>query len=116
MSHTYFNQLRKQFYRGRKKIVPRKLIEKRLNPFILAVWIMDDGSKDAGQLRINSQSFSRLENMFLQNVLYAKLGIKSTLNRDKGKYRLRISACSMKMLSELTKPYIISSMLYKFPP
>ncbi len=116
VSHVFFNQLREQFYSGRIKVVPRKLIETRLNAFILAIWIMDDGSRDGGQLRINSQSFSKLENSFLQDVLYAKLGISSTLNRDKGKYRLRMCACSMKTLMRLIRPYIIPSMLYKVLP
>ena len=116
VSHVFFDRLREQFYSGNKKVVPRKLIEKQLNPFALAVWVMDDGSKDGKQLRINSQSFSKLENLFLQGVLYAKLGIKSTLNRDKGKYRLRASECSMQTLLRLIKPHIIPSMLYKVLP
>ena len=115
VSHPFFNQLREQFYCGRKKIVPCELIEKRLNPFILAVWIMDDGSRDSRQIRINSQCFSKEENLFLQRLLQAKLGIKATLNRDKDRYRLRISDQSMKIFARLVKPHIISSMLYKLP-
>jgi len=115
VSHPAFSQLRKQFYKGKKKIVCRSLIEKHMNRLVLAVWIMDDGSKDKGQLRINSQSFSKLENIFLQRVLYAKLGIKSTLNQDKDRYRLRVNGQSMKLLLKLVKPHIIPSMLYKFP-
>ena len=116
VSHSFFDQLRGQFYDGKKKIVPQQLIENRMNPFMLAIWIMDDGSKDSKQLRINSQSFSRQENLFLQDVLQAKLGIRSTLNQDKGKYRLRISDQSMKKLRWFVKPHIIPSMLYKLLP
>ena len=115
VSHPFFDRLRKQFYSGRKKVVPYELVEERLNPFVLAVWIMDDGSRDSRQLRINSQSFSKEENLFLRDLLDAKLGIKATLNQDKEKYRLRISARSMRALAQLVKPNIIPSMLYKLP-
>jgi hypothetical protein len=76
---------------------------------------MDDGAKDGNQLRINSQSFTREENVFLQKILRAKLGIEATLNVDKSKYRLRIKAKSMKRLITLVKQYFIPSMLYKLP-
>ena len=115
VSHPFFDQLREQFYSGRKKVVPCELIEERLNAFVLTVWIMDDGSRDNRQLRINSQSFSKEENLFLRELLQAKLGIKTTLNQDKGKYRVRICAGSMKVLAQLVRPYMIPSMLYKLP-
>lgn len=86
-----------------------------MNPFILAVWIMDDGSKEGNQLRINSQSFSENDNIKLIELLRAKLGINSTLNRDKKWFRLRIKKESMSTLVEMIRPYIIPSMLYKLP-
>ena len=116
ISHPIFSDLHTSFYEGRNKIVPADLLKARLNPFILAVWIMDDGSRDGRQLRINSQSFSKRENLFLQDILDAKLGIKSALNRDKDKYRLRIKDQSMKKLVQLVEPHIIPSMLYKLLP
>ena len=57
-----------------------------------------------------------LNYLLLQNLLHAKLGIVTTLNIDKEKYRLRISAKSMKRLVALVKPYVIPSMLYKLLP
>ena len=116
VSHSFFGHLKEQFYNGKKKVVPYKLVENQMNPFILAVWIMDDGSKDGKQLRINSQSFSKDENLFLRDVLQAKFGINATLNQDKGKYRLRIKGQSMARLRRLIMPYIIPNMLYKFLP
>jgi recombination protein RecA len=115
VSHPFFNRLREQFYKGGNKILPYKLFKKHISPFMLAVWIMDDGSKDGKQVRINSQSFSKSENIALMNILQAKLGIKTTLNRDKDKYRLRICNDSMANLSRLIRSYFIPSMLYKLP-
>ena len=76
---------------------------------------MDDGSKEGNQLRINSQSFSENDNIKLIELLRAKLGINSTLNRDKKWFRLRIKKESMSTLVEMIRPYIIPSMLYKLP-
>lgn len=114
ITHQTFKQLRKQFYNNNRiTIVPRKLVKKHLTPFILAVWIMDDGTREGKQLRINSQSFNKSENLFLQRLLKTKLGIEATLNQDKGKYRLRIAKQSMSRLIQLVKPHIIPSMSYK---
>ena len=116
ITHDALISLQAQFYPNGKKEVPRELIASRLSPMILAVWIMDDGSKDNNQIRINSQSFSEEDNRFLVSVLRAKLGIEATINRDKKLYRLRISQSGMPKLIELIRPYIIPSMLYKFSP
>ena len=114
ITHNAFIALQAQFYPNGRKEVPKELIASRMNPMVLAVWIMDDGSKDGNQIRINSQSFSEEDNRFLASVLRAKLGIEVTINRDKKLFRLRICQTSMPRLIDLIRPYIIPSMLYKF--
>lgn len=116
VTHPKFVELREQFYKDRLKVIPKSLIQELLNPFILAVWMMDDGSRDGRQIRINTQCFSSEEQVFLQNVLRAKLGITTTLNHDKQQLRLRVSAKSMDYLKKLVMPYFIPSMLYKLTP
>ena len=115
VSHPAFDRLRQQFYVGRRKILPAGL-EQWITPLVFSVWLMDDGARDKGQLRLNTQSFSRQENQQLLRILEATLGITATLNRDKNSFRLRISAVSMPCIRQLTKPYILSSMQYKFSP
>lgn len=112
VSHPYFSQMRSLFYNGKQRIVPDSL-EQWLDPLSFAVWVMDDGAKDGGQLRINTQSFSFEENQLLIEILKAKLGITATLNRDKNRFRLRVSAYSMPRVRQLLAPYIIPSMQYK---
>lgn len=116
VSHLYLEELRSLFYVGQKKILPLKYLVENFDSFALAIWIMDDGAKDKNQLRINSQSFSWQENLWLINFLQAKFGIIATINRDCGNYRLRIANSSMGLLKSLILPYIIPSMLYKFSP
>jgi len=115
VSHPVFSHLREKFYPKGKKILPVDLVAKELTPFVLAVWIMDDGTKCGNQVRINSQSFTEEENRILQEFLSAKLGIKSVLNKDKDRVRIRIVSESMPKLIQQIRPYIIPSMLYKLP-
>ena len=112
VSHPYFDELRRLFYRQAQKILPLQLDE-WFTPLVLAVWIMDDGARDGRQLRINSQCFSAQENTRLIEIMKAKLGITASLNRDKGKFRLRIAATSMSCVRQIVAPYIVPSMQYK---
>ncbi|MBX7138474.1 MAG: hypothetical protein K1X83_10880 [Oligoflexia bacterium] len=112
VSHSYFKDLRRVFYCGKQKVLP-PAIAQWLSPLSLAVWIMDDGARDANQLRINTQCFSEAENLRLIETIKAKLGISATLNRDKNKFRLRVSASGMPIVRQLVAPHIIPSMQYK---
>jgi recombination protein RecA len=112
VSHPYFCWMRKIFYDEERKIVPES-IENMITPLALAVWFMDDGTKEGHQVRLNTQSFSERENKKLSKILEAKLGIISTINRDKNYFRLRISDKSMKLFREMVNPFIIPSMRYK---
>lgn len=113
VSHPELTIMRKYFYTKQRKILPKNLLEEYFDGLILAIWIMDDGAADKNQLRINTQCFSLNEHLWLINFLQAKLGIKSTINIDKGKFRLRIRDSSMNLLKQLILPYMIPSMLYK---
>jgi LAGLIDADG DNA endonuclease family len=116
VTHPDFSGLRSAFYaRGAVKVVPLQLMEQELTAFGLAVWFMDDGAADRNQLRLNTQSFSRDENLVLAEFLQAKFGIAAQLNKDKDRHRLRISANGMERFLELVTPHVIPSMLYKLP-
>ncbi len=115
ISHPIFKEIRKYFFKGRKRRLSRRFLEKHMSPFVAAIWIMDDGSRDRNQLRINSQCFTKKDNMTLQDILRAKLGIVTTLNQDKNRYRIRVKSESMNRLVRIITPFIIPSMLYKLP-
>lgn len=76
---------------------------------------MDDGSKSRDSVYLNTQKFSLREQKFLQRKLKEDLEIKSTLNRDKTYYRLRISQKSVKRFKDLVVPYILPTFSYKIP-
>ena len=107
--HPEITDLLKMFYKNGKKIVPQEL---KLDPVILAVWHMDDGSKSRLNVYLNSQQFSVAD----QNRLLRKLreiGLKARLNRDKKYYRIRILSESVPEFNRIIGPHIIPSMRYK---
>jgi hypothetical protein len=103
-------ELLKKFYQNGKKIVPPDLI---LDPIILAVWFMDDGSKSRDRdVYLNTQQFSLLDQKRLIHLL-RQFGLKARLNKDKKYYRVRFLKESIGKFNQIIKPYIIASMQYK---
>lgn len=98
------------FYSERKKCIPRDL---KLDPLILAVWFMDDGTKSRSACYLNTQSFTLKEQVFLQQLLKKTFGIQSTLNRDKEYFRMRITTESTKWLTKHIGPFILPYFQYK---
>ena len=113
VTHPVLAELRAAFYAGKRKIVPIGLLASDLTAFGLAVWIMDDGAAEGNQLRLNTQSFTAEEAGELASLIRAKFGIEMTVNRDKGRPRLRCKAASMERLVSLVRQYTIPNMLYK---
>lgn len=97
------------FYRDGKKIIPKEL---EINPIVLAVWLMDDGSKSNGGVYLNTQQFSMLDQKRLLHQL-REIGLRARLNRDKKYYRIRFLKESISKLIEIVQPHIIPSMRYK---
>lgn len=108
--HKELTDIYNQFYKNNRKIIPKDLI---LDPVILSVWYMDDGSKCRDHdIYLNTQQFSIND----QNILLSKLrliGIDARLNKDKKYFRIRILKPSIKKFMEIISPYVSESMQYK---
>jgi len=98
------------FYRDRKKHVPRDLM---LTPLSLAVWYMDDGTKNRSACYLNTQQFSLEDQEYLRHLLLRTFGIQSAPNRDKQYFRLRITTESTRKLARIIRPYILPCFRYK---
>lgn len=101
----------KRFYQNRVKVVPSRIA---LTPLSLAVWYMDDGSKSYRSCYFNTQKFDLVSQNNLMRAL-KKLGIKSSLNKDKIYYRLRLATENAPQFFKMVNPFIIESMRYKIP-
>ena len=99
-----------QFYENNKKIIPKDLI---LNPVILAIWYMDDGSKCRDHdIYLNTQQFSINDQKILLSKL-RMLGISARLNKDKKYQRIRLLKNSVSKFMGIISPYVFTSMRYK---
>ena len=92
--------------------MPRDL---RLNPFTLAVWYMDDGSKSNNSCYLNTQKFSLSDQRYLIWVFKRRFGLKPHLDRDKQYRRLRFSVSDTKKFKQIVKRFVLPSLQYKFP-
>ncbi len=107
--HPELTELYLRFYSNKVKIIP----DLELNPLIIAVWFMDDGSKSYKTYYLNTQSFDYLSQKRFVQILKKQYDINSSLNRDKQYYRIRIKQDSAKRFKKLIYNHIISSMKYK---
>ncbi len=107
LSFSSLNVFYDMFYSKGYKSIPDYL---DINELSLAVWYMDDGSKNY----LNTQQFDLVDQRKLIYVLDS-FGIKATLNRDKIYHRIRIYDRSMSKFKALIEPYLIPGMRYKLP-
>ena len=110
--HVELTELWRMFYdKNGTKNIPLNL---ELDSMILAVWFMDDGSKcRASDVYLNTQQFSIDDQERCQRMLI-KLGIESTLNKDKEYWRIRFKKSSLPKLWSIIAQHQIPSMSYKF--
>lgn len=108
--HPEITEIYEKFYQNGKKVIPKGF---ELDPLILAVWFMDDGSKTKKKdVYLNCQKFSWKDQRRLLHAL-RMLKIRARMNKDKKYYRIRIYKESISRFVELIRPYIIPSMEYK---
>jgi|SRR3989344_350837 len=117
-SSGIFRFYAQQFYRGRKKEMPR-IIRKLLSETGIAIWFLDDGSKKSTRHKtyiVHSLGFSRKELMKMQKVLQEKFNINVSLHRQKKEfYRVYVQSKSASRFREIIEPYVsqFSSMKHK---
>lgn len=108
--HLDLTEIYNLFYKDKVKIIPSNLI---LNPIILAIWYMDDGSKSRdSDIYLNTQQFSLKDQKKLLRAL-RQLNVKARLNKDKKYYRIRILKESIAEFMKIISPHVIDSMRYK---
>ena len=103
-------KIHRLFYKNKRKVIPKSLV---LDPMMLAVWYMDDGSKtSASDIYLNTQQFGEKDQKYLLHLL-RQMDVKARLNKDKKYYRIRILKESIKTFMDIIKDNIEDSMRYK---
>jgi len=108
--HKDLTLIYNSFYKGKTKVIPKDI---ELNPMVLAIWYMDDGSKSRdSDIYLNTQQFSFKDQKILLNAL-RNIEVRARLNKDKKYYRIRILKESVCEFMKIISPHIIDSMRYK---
>lgn len=116
-SHPSFRFYAHQFYKEKKKVIPR-LISKLLSDTSVTIWYLDDGSWKSNKhstFIIHTLGFSKNDLERVMEVLN-KMSVKSKLHIQKKKYwRLYIMSESAKKFREIIFPIVsqLESMKYK---
>ena len=113
-TYTYGNWgwLYEMFYEKKKKVI-RKELEEWINPLSLAIWIMDDGGRASGGLKIATNGYEKEEVERLKGILNRKWDLEASMNRDGEKWVIYVPKRSMKKLAEIVGEYIHETMRYK---
>ncbi|OGZ18852.1 MAG: hypothetical protein A2175_02345 [Candidatus Nealsonbacteria bacterium RBG_13_42_11] len=98
------------FYKNGKRIIPENL---EIDPVVLLIWYMDDGSKCSNSnFYLNTQQFD-LKSQKKLIIALKRLGLEVTINKDKKYFRLRFLKSSIAKLKEIIGGMLIPSMKYK---
>jgi hypothetical protein len=112
----YFDLFYKIEDKNGKKIAVKRVpknIHKILNARVLAYWFMDDGTLSGQNYYFSTQAFEKHEVERLSNALKTCFGIKSSVHKDKGRWRLYINSDSSSLLESLIMPYLHEIFFYK---
>jgi recombination protein RecA len=117
VTHDGFKLYRDLFYEGNKKVIKDELIT-HIKPLSLAVWFLDDGTLMKNvNMRLATDSFTKIENEKLQWILKYNFDIRSkvceyTRHNNKFYYMSFNKENSLKM-TEIIAPYAQDCMKYK---
>ena len=115
LSHVEFEEFRRRYYEGRRKVVPQDL---ELSALSMAVWFMDDGSRKSNQCRglyLNTQSFTELEVELLRSVIRRDVGAETSVRQQRDGLQIYIPSSSVTDLISHMYSEILPSMRYKLP-
>jgi hypothetical protein len=117
VSHGAFRFYAHQFYRGRKKCVPKN-IHRFLTNRNIAYWFMDDGltkSRESKGVLFNTHCFERNDIKRLIDALRSKFDLEASERKQRDGWQIDISGTSYEKFREIVDPYIVASMRYKIP-
>jgi len=115
--HKLLGNFQRRFYNNKEKIVPDNL-DKDVNPLVLAIWFMDDGSiksKKHKGVFLNTHGFNIESIKKLRQMLKNSFAIHSTTKDDKKGKQIYLGGENGENFIKLIERYIIPSMRYKIP-
>lgn len=119
-NHPRLRTIYKWFYRDRKKMVSKRVLE-YLTPIGIAIWYMDDGSlsfkRREGKIHgreVHLNTYCSLEEAkVIQGYFREVWDVSWTIVPNKGLFRLRMGAKEAQRFFKLIEPHVIPVMRYK---
>lgn len=109
------NEFYSNFYADKVKVVPSDL--SLLTPLALAHWVMQDGARGSSKgLYLCTDSFTHSEVKRLAEYLIDKYGIKCSIHKTGGNYRIFILVKSVETVKNLILPFMHSSFTFLITP
>lgn len=109
-------QLRKELYPKGKKVVSKRVLN-LLSPLALAVWFMDDGSRNGSNNFLHTEGFTHSDRKLITQYLKEKWGIKASIRKEikhgKTYYLHFFDAENSFKLAQIVKYHVLPSMLCK---
>lgn len=115
-SFSSLNWLYDSFYTSHENLIMKRIpptISTLLTPRVLAVWIMDDVAASSAGVRLCTQGFSRADLDLLQEALFSKFGLITSVQKSGTHHVLYVSKHNSRVLVDLVDPYMHESMRYK---
>lgn len=114
-THPFFKEVEKVIYTKNKKVVNEEWLS-RIDPLALAVWYMDDGSRNKRTRTITlcTNGFSYDEHLLIQNWFLAKWELPVKIEpRRNNQFSIRINASQSDKFLNIVKDFVPDCMSYK---
>lgn len=100
------------FYKNGVKLLPEKIFD-LLTPQMIAVWFMDDGSNNGGNITMNTHGFSYPEQVSIVDFFKNRYDMNPTVIKDRTKFKIAIGHSDYAKFLDIVRPFVISLMAYK---
>ena len=107
-----FGIIHEIFYKNVVKKFPIEIIP-IFSDRMLAVWYMDDGSNNHGNITLSTHSFSFEDQQIIADFLKSKYQISPTVVKDRNQWKISIGKKDYKHFLSIVTPFIPEAMAYK---
>ncbi|OGI94276.1 hypothetical protein A3A03_01495 [Candidatus Nomurabacteria bacterium RIFCSPLOWO2_01_FULL_40_18] len=107
-----FGIIHEVFYKDGVKKFPTEILP-IFSDKMLALWYMDDGSNNGGNITLNTHSFSLEDQKIIVDFLKEKYYIHPTIVKDRNQWKISIGRYDYDRFLSIVTPFIPKAMNYK---
>jgi len=123
MQNEHLQKIHHVFYRGKIKTFPVDHLDKStFDAYSLAIWYMDDGSRNGNTCHLHTYDFEYGGNVEIIGFLWKKFGLIGSIEKDNSKHRtpgkeyhIRFNVDEAAKFFAFVAPHILPYFYYKLP-